>query len=74
MIASRIHRVPLVFEVRDLWPELPIVMGALNSRLSIAAARALEWIGYHASAHVVALSPGIAEGSGSVVTLMSRSR
>lgn len=56
------HRIPLVFEVRDLWPELPIAVGALRTPVLRWAARALEWIAYHAAAHVVALSPGMAEG------------
>jgi glycosyltransferase involved in cell wall biosynthesis len=56
------RRVPLVFEVRDLWPELPIAVGALRHPLLKTAARCLEWIAYRASTHVVALSPGMARG------------
>jgi glycosyltransferase involved in cell wall biosynthesis len=62
IIAHLWHRVPLVFEVRDLWPELPIAMGALRNPIAKMAARLLEWVAYHASAHIVALSPGMAEG------------
>ncbi len=53
---------PMVFEVRDLWPELPIALGALKSPIAKAAARSLEWLAYHSSASVVALSPGMARG------------
>lgn len=56
------NRVPMVFEVRDLWPELPIAVGALKNPLAKAAARGLEWLAYHCAAHIVALSPGMAEG------------
>ena len=28
----------------------------------IRVARAVEWVAYHASAHVIALSPGMADG------------
>jgi len=59
---ARRHRVPLVFEVRDLWPEAPIQMGALANPLARRLARALERGVYRASAHVVALSPGIRAG------------
>lgn len=52
----------MVFEVRDLWPELPIAMGALQSPASRSAARALEWIAYHGSREIIALSPGMADG------------
>lgn len=53
---------PMVFEVRDLWPELPIAMGAIKNPVAKAAARTLEWVAYHGSEQVVALSPGMARG------------
>jgi glycosyltransferase involved in cell wall biosynthesis len=56
------HRAPFVFEVRDLWPEAPIQMGALRNPLLRAAARALERLVYRRAATVVALSPGIRDG------------
>jgi glycosyltransferase involved in cell wall biosynthesis len=56
------RRVPMVFEVRDLWPELPIAMGALNNPVAQVAARSLERFAYRRSDHVVALSPGMKEG------------
>ena len=60
--AARRHRAPLVFEVRDLWPEAPIQMGALANPLARRAARALERAVYRSARHVVALSPGMREG------------
>jgi glycosyltransferase involved in cell wall biosynthesis len=62
LVASKFHRVPLVFEVRDLWPEAPIQMGALRNPMVIALARWLERTIYHNSAHVIALSPGMRDG------------
>ena len=62
LVASKFHRVPLVFEVRDLWPEAPIQMGALRNPIAIALARWLERTLYRHSAHVVALSPGMRDG------------
>lgn len=62
LLAKRWLRAPLVFEVRDLWPELPIAVGALKNPALIAAARWLERRAYHGSERVVALSPGIADG------------
>jgi glycosyltransferase involved in cell wall biosynthesis len=52
----------MVFEVRDLWPELPIAMGALKGPAQIALARRLERFAYHNAAAIVALSPGMREG------------
>ncbi|NUQ66442.1 MAG: glycosyltransferase family 4 protein [Pirellulales bacterium] len=60
--AARKKSVPMVFEVRDLWPEMPIAIGALRSRPAIAAARWLERFAYRNAAHVVALSPGMKQG------------
>lgn len=62
ILAKYRHRKPMVFEVRDLWPELPIAMGALRSPLSRAAARWLERIAYRNANRVVALSPGMRDG------------
>lgn len=62
IIAKLRHHIPMVFEVRDLWPELPIAVGALKNPLAKAAARGLEWMAYHSAVHIVALSPGMAEG------------
>ena len=52
-------RAPLVFEVRDLWPEAPIQMGALRNPLAQRLARALERFVYARSTRLIALSPGI---------------
>jgi len=60
--AARRGKRPMVFEVRDLWPEMPIAIGALKSRLAIRAARKLERFAYRNSARIVALSPGMADG------------
>ncbi|MFV8836445.1 glycosyltransferase family 4 protein [Aquisalimonas sp. APHAB1-3] len=60
--ASWRRRVPMVFEVRDLWPELPIAIGALENPLVQHAARRLERFAYARSESIVALSPGMREG------------
>jgi glycosyltransferase involved in cell wall biosynthesis len=62
LIAKWKMRVPMVFEVRDLWPEAPIQMGAVKNPLMIKATRWLERFIYKHSDHVVALSPGMADG------------
>lgn len=53
---------PYIFEVRDLWPELPIAMKAIRSPLAIFLARQLELIAYRHADHIVALSPGMKAG------------
>src|SRR5690625_1708404 len=54
--------IPMVFEVRDLWPELPIAIGALKNPAMIWAAKKLERWAYKHSSAIVALSPGMKEG------------
>jgi len=60
--ASKRQKIPMVFEIRDLWPELPIAMGAIKGQPTIAAAEWLERFAYRNAAHVVALSPGMKDG------------
>jgi|SaaInlStandDraft_1057018.scaffolds.fasta_scaffold00726_8 glycosyltransferase involved in cell wall biosynthesis len=52
----------LVFEVRDLWPELPISVGVLKNPMIIFFAKFLEKITYLFSDLIIALSPGMKEG------------
>ena len=51
-----------VFEVRDLWPEFPIEIGAIKNKLAIWGLRKFEKRIYDKAEHVVALSPGMKEG------------
>jgi glycosyltransferase involved in cell wall biosynthesis len=60
--AARRQRIPMVFEVRDLWPELPIAIGALRNPFVCSAARRLERWAYRNSEAVIALSPGMRDG------------
>lgn len=53
---------PMVFEVRDLWPELPIAVGMLKNPVLKKSAKWLERFAYKNADHVIALSPGMAEG------------
>lgn len=62
LFAKLRSQAPMVFEVRDLWPELPVSIGALKSPFLKQSAKVMEWVAYHSSRHVVALSPGMAEG------------
>lgn len=51
-----------VFEVRDLWPEFPIEVGAIKNKFAIWLLRMFERRIYDKSEHVVALSPGMKDG------------
>lgn len=53
---------PYLFEVRDLWPELPVAMGVVKNSALVGALSALEWAAYRGARAVVALSDGMAAG------------
>jgi glycosyltransferase involved in cell wall biosynthesis len=61
-IISRYKKIPMVFEVRDLWPKLPIAMGSLDNRFLRWLAIKLETFAYKSSKHIVALSDGMKDG------------
>lgn len=62
IFAKWFRRKPFVFEVRDLWPELPKAMGVIKNPLILWLMSVLEWISYHSADRLVGLSPGIVGG------------
>lgn len=56
------HKTPFLFEVRDLWPEVPIQMGGLKNPIAKKTTIAFEKIIYNNAKHIVALSPGMYDG------------
>lgn len=53
--------IKFVFEVRDLWPELPKALGMKNP-LFLGGMSVLESLSYHKADACIGLSPGIFEG------------
>ncbi|MDV3458442.1 glycosyltransferase family 4 protein [Sphingomonas sp. HF-S4] len=53
---------PFVFEVRDLWPELPRAMGVIRNPIVLWAMGVLEWASYRSAHRLIGLSPGIVDG------------
>jgi len=51
-----------VFEVRDLWPEVPIQMGAIKNPLVKWIANMMEKVIYKKANHIIALAPGMYDG------------
>jgi glycosyltransferase involved in cell wall biosynthesis len=60
--ARLVLRMPYVFEVRDLWPELPKAMGVVTNPTILFALGVLEWLAYRFAAACVGLSPGMVQG------------
>lgn len=61
-ILARRHRVPFVFEVRDLWPEAPIQLGVLRGRALPWLMVQLERFLYRRADVIIPLSPGMEAG------------
>ena len=55
-------KTPLVFEVRDLWPELPKELGIIKNPLILFLAKQLERFTYKTAKACIGLAPGICEG------------
>jgi glycosyltransferase involved in cell wall biosynthesis len=62
IVARWLRGKPFVFEVRDLWPELPRAMGVIRNPLVLWAMGVLEWTSYRSAHRLVGLSPGIVVG------------
>lgn len=62
LLGRWLRRKPFVFEVRDLWPELPRAMGVIRNPVMLGALSVLEWASYRSANRLIGLSPGIVEG------------
>lgn len=62
LLTKWLKKKPFIFEVRDLWPEVPIQMKGLTNPLGVSIARWLEKTIYQNASHIIALSPGMQEG------------
>lgn len=58
--AKRKLAIPYIFEVRDLWPQAPVEVGAIKNKFAIQYLRKLEKRIYQNALSLVGLSPGIA--------------
>jgi len=59
LILARLRRIPLVFEVRDLWPESAIALGELTHPTAIAWAKKLEEACYRRARKIIVVTQGI---------------
>jgi glycosyltransferase involved in cell wall biosynthesis len=58
---SSLRRLPMVFEVRDLWPEMAVSLGELTGRRAIRWATTLEEACYRQAAKIIVVTQGIRE-------------
>jgi len=62
IVSKLLRNKKFIFEVRDLWPELPKAMGVITNPLILSAMDILETLSYKFADRCVALAPGIANG------------
>lgn len=62
IIAKTFLNKPYIFEIRDLWPEVPIQMGAVRNKGLIFFLRKLERLIYLKAEKIISLSPGMKKG------------
>lgn len=62
ILGKWLKRKPFVFEVRDLWPELPKAMGVIKNPVILKLMDWLESLAYKSADACIGLSPGIVEG------------
>lgn len=62
IFARWLRRKPFVFEVRDLWPELPKAMGVIKNPILLLFMSILECASYRSANRLIGLSPGIVKG------------
>lgn len=62
IVAKWLYRKRFVFEVRDLWPELPKAMGVISNPIVLGAMSLLEKLAYLSADQCIGLAPGICDG------------
>ena len=62
LLAKFLRRKKYIFEVRDLWPEVPQALGIIKNRLLLKLLYIFEWLIYRFSECCVGLSPGMIDG------------
>lgn len=62
IVARWLRNKPFIFEVRDLWPELPKAMGVIRNPIILGAMSVLEFVSYRSAHRLIGLSSGIVDG------------
>ena len=58
-ILSRYHRAKFIFEVRDVWPDIPIELGVIKNKLLIKILKKFELFIYNKANHIIVASRGM---------------
>ena len=74
LFAKWLRRKRYVFEVRDLWPEMPIAVGSIRNPVLIWILKRLESAIYRNATALVGLSPGMTAGIKGVLAKCNETR
>jgi len=61
IISKLFRKKVFIFEVRDLWPRLPVEMGAISNEVLISALYKLEGAAYRCADSMIGVAPGITQ-------------
>lgn len=56
-LVAKLRGVPFLLEVRDLWPDTAVALGAVRSKVIVFLARRLEMFVYRSADHIVVIGP-----------------
>jgi glycosyltransferase involved in cell wall biosynthesis len=59
VLISKLLRKKLIFEVRDVWPDVPIQLGYIKNKFVVMILKKLEFWIYKNSKHIIVLSEGM---------------
>lgn len=59
LVKKKLQKTPFVFEVRDVWPEVPVGMGYIRNKLVVKLLFSFEKYIYQNAVYIVALSTGM---------------
>lgn len=61
LIVSKLRSIPLILEIRDLWPDTIMAVGAIRNNLALAFTEKLEHWLYAGATHIVTVGDGYKE-------------
>jgi glycosyltransferase involved in cell wall biosynthesis len=61
LVAKYVNNIPFIFEVRDLWPEYPVDLGVIKSRLLIRLLEGFCKFVYKKACHIVTISDSMSK-------------
>jgi glycosyltransferase involved in cell wall biosynthesis len=57
ILLSKIKKIPLIIEIRDIWPEVPIQLGFLKNKFFIFLSKKIALVAYKQASHILVFAP-----------------